>query len=97
MVGSRNDKRIDGLNFGIDSLYVSATHFVLKGFVKDVSTIEIRAPWYIVAQLYSDSTWEYNLGGNFTVMNQPLAPDEKAHFSISYNPAGECVGVSQGA
>ncbi len=92
-VGSSQDTQIPNTTVVVDTTYVASTLLYARGRVINNGTSSITPPWYVECQFYTDSTFTYKLGGNYTQISAPLDPGQGTFWTVSFSSSN--VNVQQ--
>ena len=85
IVGSVEDVEINNVSFIVDSTYEEASKLYATGRATNLGTENIESPWYVEAQFYTNSSYAYKLGGNYTEIGVPLEPYQSTFWTITFS------------
>ncbi len=92
-VGSSQDTQIANTAVTIDTTYIANTLMYASGKVKNNGSATITPPWYVECQFYTDATFTYKLGGNYTQISVPIDPGQGTFWTVSFSSSN--VNVQQ--
>ncbi len=71
--------------FEVTETASSSSYLTASGTVENTGLTSFYAPWYVEADFYADSTYDFKLGGEKYMITFSLEPDEKTGWELKFS------------